>query len=370
MPSSETTPSRTAAPPSETRAPQRSRNARRALLALSLAAALVLAGCGGSAADEEVGGTTEVTTGEAVDATSPPVESENTTAPAPSTTQPAPTSTLPPTTLPPTTLTLPENRPVPVEAMALAAAITDAELAIRDPALDDPTAASWGRHLQRLYRTLADNEAWATEVLEAVDPAVAEDVAANWSARQHLSALVNSTRLAEDLPAWRINEPLPPNELLAAYRAAEEATGVPWELLASINFIETRMGRIEGLSTAGAVGPMQFLPSTWEGCCEGDPTVDADAIMGAAVYLTLVGAPDDIDGALFSYNRSTDYVEAVKDYASVMERNELAYRGYHAYDVFFRSAPGLVVLRPGYEEPVPVDAATWIANNPDALISD
>ncbi|MEZ5229494.1 MAG: lytic transglycosylase domain-containing protein [Acidimicrobiales bacterium] len=227
-----------------------------------------------------------------------------------------------------------------------------------------------GRRLQLLYRTLADNEAWATAVLDGVDPAIADDVASNWSARQHLSALVTSTKLADDLPAWRIDEPVAAEELLAAYHAAEDATGVPWEILASINFIETRMGRIEGLSTAGAVGPMQFLPSTWEGCCEGDPTVDADAIRGAAVYLTLVGAPDDIDAALFSYNHSTDYVEAVKAYAEVMERNELAYRGYHAYEVFFRSSAGLVVLRPGYEEPEPVDAAAWIEAHPGALISD
>ncbi len=224
--------------------------------------------------------------------------------------------------------------------------------------------------MQLLYRQLADNEDWALAVLASADPAIAADVESNWSARQHLSALVTSTQLAENMPAWRIDEPLPVDELLGYYQAAEASTGVPWEILASINFVETRMGRIEGLSTAGAVGPMQFLPSTWEGCCEGDPTIDADAIQGAAVYLTLVGAPDDIDGALFSYNRSTDYVEAVKDYAAVMERNERAYRGYHAYEVFFRSAEGLVVLEPGYYEPEPIDAATWIADHPDALISD
>ncbi len=278
-------------------------------------------------------------------------------------------STTTTTEAPPTTVA-PDDRPLPTTETELATAISEAELALRDEQVPADDASSWGRRLQLLYRTLADNEDWAPAVLASVDPAVAADVDSNWSARRHLNALVSSTNLATNMPAWRIDEPLPSDELLAAYKSAESATGVPWELLASINFIETRMGRIEGLSTAGAVGPMQFLPSTWEGCCEGDPTIDADAIMGAAVYLTLVGAPGDIDGALFSYNRSTDYVEAVKDYAAVMERNELAYRGYHAYEVFFRSAEGLVVLRPGYEEPEPVDAATWIAAHPDSLISD
>ncbi len=313
--------------------------------------AVVLAGCSGPAATQDA---------------MPPIS------PAPSITQPTttqPTTTQPTTTQLPTTLA-PDQRPMPTEPGSLAVAIGEAELAIRDPSLDTDTARAWGRRLQLLYRVLASNESWADEVLASVEPAVADDVASNWSARQHLSALVTSTRLAEEMPVWRIREPLPVDELLGFYRAAESATGVPWHYLASINLIETRMGRIEGLSTAGAVGPMQFLPSTWAGCCEGDPTIDADAIMGAAVYLTQVGAPGDMDAALFSYNRSTDYVEAVKDYAEVMARDELAYRGYHAYEVFFRSADGLVVLRPGYFEPEPVDAATWIAAHPDAVLAD
>lgn len=305
---------------------------------------LIAAGCSGSSSD-----TAPVTTT------------------APSTTAPSTTTS---TTEATTTTELPEARPLPSDEAGLTAAISEAELAIRDEANSSEVAASWGRRLQRLYRIMADNEEWAAGVMAGVDPAIAVDVESNWSARQHLSALVTSTKLAENMPAWRIDEPLPVDELVAAYKSAEAETGVPWELLASINFIETRMGRIEGLSTAGAVGPMQFMPSTWEGCCEGDPTIDADAILGAAVYLTQVGAPGDIDGALFSYNRSTDYVEAVKDYAAVIERNELAYRGYHAYDVFFRSAAGLVVLRPGYYEPEPVDAVAWIAANPDALLSN
>ena len=53
----------------------------------------------------------------------------------------------------------------------------------------------------------------------------------------------------------------------------------------AINLAETRMGRIVGVSSAGAVGPMQFLPATWESCCVGDPTDAHDAILGAATYL-------------------------------------------------------------------------------------
>ncbi len=322
---------------------------------------MVLAGCSGSS-----------TTSEADDAGAASTTPSASTAAAADSSTTTPTTfatTRPETTVAPTTVA-PDARPMPTDPAGLALAIGEAEIAVRDPSVDTDTARAWGRRLQLLYRVLAANETWADEVLASVVPAVADDVASNWSARQHLTALVTSTRLATEMPVWRIREPLPVEELLELYRAAEDATGVPWEYLASINLIETRMGRIEGLSTAGAVGPMQFLPSTWEGCCEGDPTVDADAIMGAAVYLTQVGAPADLDGALFSYNRSSDYVEAVKDYADVMARNELAYRGYHAYEVFFRSAEGLVVLRPGYYEPEPVDAATWIQAHPEAVIPD
>jgi membrane-bound lytic murein transglycosylase B len=68
---------------------------------------------------------------------------------------------------------------------------------------------------------------------------------------------------------------------------------VPWYFLASINLVETRMGRIHGLSTAGAQGPMQFLPSTWAACCTGDIEDAHDAIVGAATYLKM--RPDDMD---------------------------------------------------------------------------
>ena len=68
------------------------------------------------------------------------------------------------------------------------------------------------------------------------------------------------------------------------------------------------MGRIRGTSTAGAKGPMQFLPSTWEAYGEGDIEDPDDAIMAAARYLANYGAPADMDRALFAYNHSDHYV--------------------------------------------------------------
>jgi hypothetical protein len=201
-----------------------------------------------------------------------------------------------------------------------------------------------------------------------VDGSVRDAVSANWHARQEALALVNTSELSPTLPAWRIEPPRPADELLGYYRQAEAATGVPWPILAAVNLVETRMGRIDGVSSAGAVGPMQFLPSTWESCCEGDPTDDRDAIVGAAVYLTDRGAPADVDRALYGYNNSEHYVETVKAYAGVMTADERAYYGYHAWEVLYLSAAGLVRLAEGYDQAQPVDAAAWIEANPGALI--
>jgi membrane-bound lytic murein transglycosylase B len=246
--------------------------------------------------------------------------------------------------------------------------MTEAEAAIRDAQLDESIAPAWGRRQQLLYRLLAVNEQWATEAIAAIDEPLRSAVAANWRARQELSRLVAGGELSSVLPAWRIREPLPVAELRSYYDEASATTGIAWEYLAAINLIETRMGRIEGLSTAGATGPMQFLPSTWDECCEGDPTIDRDAIIGAAVYLRARGGPDDMGRALLGYNNSEYYVNAVSAYAEVLRADPMALRGYHAWEVFFRSELALVRLPVGYEQLEPIDALEWIAANPEHVI--
>jgi len=297
---------------------------------------------------------------DAADAGDPATTTSSTAAPS---TTAAPT-TATPTTAAPTTTVAPDAQDLPTSPAELAVALSEAEMMIRSA--DEP--APWGRRQQQLYRVLSTNRDWAGETIAAVDDSIRPAVENNWDARLNLSALVSSGNLSTILPAWRISAPLPADELIGYYQAAETATGVPWEYLAAINLVETRMGRIEGLSTAGATGPMQFLPSTWAECCEGDPTVDEDAILGAAVYLTVRGAPTDMAGALRGYNNSGRYVNAVTAYANVLEADPSAYAGYHAWDVYFLSAAGLVRMPVGYNEAEPVDAAEWIAANPDALI--
>ena len=266
-------------------------------------------------------------------------------------------------------MTPPDEQAWPTNAVDTAAALSEAEVQLREN--DDPEiAAQWGRRQQQLYQVLSTNRDWADDAVAQVDPSVRPAVELNWLARQELSALVRSGPLSETLPAWRISDPLPIDELVGYYRDAEAATGIHWTYLASINLVETRMGRIDGYSTAGAVGPMQFLPSTWDWCCTGDPAIPRDAIIGSATYLTLVGGPDDMDAALWGYNHSDRYVAAVKAYAEVMQHDERAFAGYHSWQVYFSSAVGVLRLHEGYATPEPISAAGWLADHPEDLLGE
>jgi hypothetical protein len=109
-----------------------------------------------------------------------------------------------------------------------------------------------------------------------------------------------------------------PPFLLPIYQAAGIQYGVRWEVLAAINEIETDYGRNLNVSSAGAVGWMQFLPSTWktwgvDGNHDGrkDPYNPVDAIFAAARYLKAAGAGKDLNRAIFAYNHAGWYVDSV-----------------------------------------------------------
>ena len=109
-----------------------------------------------------------------------------------------------------------------------------------------------------------------------------------------------------------------PAELMSLYLRAERQYGVPWSVLASINSIESAFGRNLGPSSAGARGPMQFIPSTWaaygvDGNGDGRKDINdpEDAIPAAARYLKASGAPQDMQRAIFAYNHAQWYVDKV-----------------------------------------------------------
>jgi murein DD-endopeptidase MepM/ murein hydrolase activator NlpD len=116
-----------------------------------------------------------------------------------------------------------------------------------------------------------------------------------------------------------------PPFLLAIYQSAGSWYGVPWQVLAAINEVETDYGTNLDVSSAGAIGWMQFLPSTWKrygvdasGAGARDPYNAADAIFAAARYLAAAGASHNLAHAIFAYNHSHAYVQSVLDRAELL----------------------------------------------------
>jgi murein DD-endopeptidase MepM/ murein hydrolase activator NlpD len=109
-----------------------------------------------------------------------------------------------------------------------------------------------------------------------------------------------------------------PPFLLSIYQAAGMQYGIRWEVLAAINEIETDYGRNLNVSYAGAVGWMQFMPSTWklygvDANRDGvkDPYNPVDAIFAAARYLRAAGGDKDLRRGIFAYNHADWYVDSV-----------------------------------------------------------
>jgi hypothetical protein len=263
---------------------------------------------------------------------SPPVAPDHSTATTRAPTVPAaPTTTLPRSPLTATTA-----------ADRVAAQLTTAETAIREPATPAGKLPTLGRSQQRAYRLLVRHPGLVPKVLLRLPPTLRRTVKANVLAGSELRKLNGP---AGRLPRWRIVAPAPAAHLLAAYQAAEAKLGVPWEYLAAIHLVETRLGRIRGTSSAGAQGPMQFLPSTWTRYGGGgDIQATGDAILAAARLLRTNGAPADMAGALYAYNRSRRYVRAVSAHAGLLRANQRAFLGYYHWQVFY----GDTLLPEGY----------------------
>ena len=254
---------------------------------------------------------------------------------------------------------------VPNDSAELASLLAAVEEALRNPTTPDADLPDLGHQQQVIYRVLSTDTPRADKVLKALPN--------RWRsiAQRHLAARREFVRMSRGrgpttLPAWRIIQPEPADNLLAYYRKAEAATGIDWEVLAAVNLVETGMGRIDGVSVANAQGPMQFLPTTWAepGIGAGDIRDPHDAIQAAARYLVRRGGLNNIRRGLWGYNNSDYYGRAVMLYASLMKEDPQAYIGLYHWEIHFNAADGDLWLPVGYSQNQPISVQTYINNNP------
>jgi hypothetical protein len=193
---------------------------------------------------------------------------------------------------------------------------------------------------QRIYRLLSRNAALARATFLKLGSftAFARDVVI-----AHRELIAITPPLA--LKAIRVGPAAPPGDLLRFYREAQRRSGVPWSVLAAVNFVESAFGKLRSASAAGAQGPMQFTPSSWRTYGMGGNVHDPhDAILGAANYLRAVGAKRDIRRALHAYNPSRYYVDAVLRYTREIKADVDNFYDFYAWQVYVKTRSGSVRL--------------------------
>ncbi len=283
----------------------------------------------------------------------------------------SPPSTPAPTPLPPPEPSPPQPAPrgypqLPRDPAAIASQLAAAELALRSA--DTPAAllGELGHRQQVIYRRLAADPPLAARVRAFLPVRWQGVMDRHLAARREFLAMHRGGRRPSVVPAWRIIPPEPAADLLRYYREASVATGIPWEVLAAINLVETGMGRIDGVSVADARGPMQFLPTTWAqpGIGKGDIRDPEDAIHAAARYLVRRGGLRDIRRGLWGYNNSRHYVRAVLLYAELLRMDPQAFTGLYHWEIHYASAAGDLWLPVGYNQPRPLPVATYLERFP------
>jgi membrane-bound lytic murein transglycosylase B len=252
---------------------------------------------------------------------------------------PAPQPTPAPPQLPAPDVALPRDPAALAAALATTTAALDAAIdrwrAEGDPAVGTPPpdVALLALHQQRIYRRLGDRRALARAALAAVPRPLRAEVRDNVVARRELGEITSVRRGPP--PKIRIGPAEPADVLRRYYRAARRRFEVAPALLAAVNFVESAFGRLRNRSISGAQGPMQFIPATWRAYGLGGDVHDPrDAILGAANYLHASGAPADERGALYHYNPSPHYVEAIARYTRRIRADVRAFYAYYAWQVY------------------------------------
>jgi membrane-bound lytic murein transglycosylase B len=294
----------------------------RALVSALAGSGITVAGLGpisgGALAAEGTGaGEGTVTTTPAEETTTTTETTTTETTPTTTTSTPTPTTSAPSST--------PTTSPAPAPAATTPAETTSAQTDVPVPAR--PTAKGPAVVLQRKQKTSASKNTSTSTSTTTTTPGTPTTVGAPGGANnvavgpqviaaqaEALAAeLAGSAASTQALSFYRI-----PLFLLPIYQAAAVQYGVPWQILAAINEIETNYGTDQSVSTAGAVGWMQFMPATWiqygvDALNAGyaDPYNPVDAIFAAARYLRAAGAATDLHAAILAYNHSDEYVKSV-----------------------------------------------------------
>jgi membrane-bound lytic murein transglycosylase B len=194
---------------------------------------------------------------------------------------------------------------------------------------------------QRVYIVLAANPRLSRAVLGRLPRRLEREARDEIEARRTLSGLSRPRPLS----AFRVGPAEPAARLRRYFAEAERRFGVSWRVLAAVNYVESAYNKLRNASSAGAQGPMQFLPSTWRAYgLDGNIHDPHDAIIAAANYLHANGAPRDYRRALYRYNPSSSYVDAVLRYARLIRADARAYYVFYSRQVFVRTPRGLVRL--------------------------
>jgi membrane-bound lytic murein transglycosylase B len=220
-----------------------------------------------------------------------------------------------------------------------------AELAARlvraDSALQQHVTAKAALSQQLVELRLSDDPPLARRVIRLLPARLAHDVADDVLAHRELARLTP----ARPASAFRVGRAAPAARLRAYYAEAERRSGIAWQLLAAVNYVESDFGRLRERSVAGAQGPMQFMPSTWASYGRGDVHDPRAAILAAARFLRAAGGPRLEARSLHRYNPSWAYVDAVRRYAGRIRRDPKAFLVFYARSLIVRTPGGYRRLR-------------------------
>jgi membrane-bound lytic murein transglycosylase B len=129
-------------------------------------------------------------------------------------------------------------------------------------------------------------------------------------------------------------------KLRAYYAEAQRRSGIPWQVLAAVNYVESDFGRMRQSSVSGAQGPMQFMPSSWRAYGQGNVDDPHQAILAAGRFLHAAGGVVDERAALHRYNASWAYVDAIERYTGRIRRDPQAFLVFYARRLIVRTPEG------------------------------